>query len=47
MKWTKHKDLITNQNKDNYLAICGFKKQMEDKSWDWRVLILAFFKTFW
>ena len=28
VKSTKHKDLITNQNEDNYLAICGFIKQI-------------------
>ena len=28
MKSTKHKDLITNQIKENYLATCGFIKQI-------------------
>ena len=28
VKSTKHKHLITNQNEDNYLDICGFIKQI-------------------
>ena len=34
------------KRKQLLIAICGFIKQMKDESWDWRVLPVAFIKTF-